>query len=122
MKNEVRLSPSWTLETGSGSPVLKHRVTGKIYGPSDVVKMYPSWPPQPARVSVRRAGNVGRRSDEERAVIEEFCAPIPNPAVKTAHIHIRTTMDRKNSYVRAARTEEKTLSEWMTDTCDEATK
>jgi len=33
-------------------------------------------------------------------------------------IHIRTTMERKNSYVRAAQRKKIGLSEWITQTCD----
>jgi len=36
----------------------------------------------------------------------------------TGHIHIRTTLDRKSAYVRAARG--KPLAEWVTEACDRA--
>jgi len=34
------------------------------------------------------------------------------------HIHIRTTIERKTAYVRAAKG--KPLTEWMTEACDRA--
>jgi hypothetical protein len=42
------------------------------------------------------------------------------PAV--GHIHLRVTMERKNRYVRAARAKQTGLSEWITNTCDAASK
>lgn len=36
----------------------------------------------------------------------------------SGHIHLRTTLDRKSAYVRAARP--RPLAEWMTDVCDQA--
>ena len=36
------------------------------------------------------------------------------------HIHIRTTIDRKSAYVRAAKG--KPLAEWMTEACDKAAR
>jgi len=38
----------------------------------------------------------------------------------TGHIHIRTTLERKTAYVRAARG--KPLAEWMTEACDKAAR
>lgn len=38
------------------------------------------------------------------------------PAI--GHIHLRTTLDRKSAYVRAAKP--KPLAEWMTQVCDKA--
>jgi len=36
------------------------------------------------------------------------------------HIHLRVTMERKNSYVHAARRKQQKLSEWLTQVCDKA--
>lgn len=36
------------------------------------------------------------------------------------HIHMRVTMERKNSYVRAARCKKLKLTEWIVETCDKA--
>ncbi|MES2367040.1 MAG: hypothetical protein V4563_14285 [Pseudomonadota bacterium] len=35
-----------------------------------------------------------------------------------AHVHIRTTLDRKNAWVKAAKPRK--LSEWVTETVDQA--
>lgn len=112
---QIILTPSWVLTDESGTLVLQNRGTSETFGPDDIVQFYPSWDLCPARVSVRRAAKIGDRSDDERASIEEFC--VGNP--KRGHIHIRTTIDRKTAYVRAANAAGKTLSDWITDTCDE---
>ncbi len=36
------------------------------------------------------------------------------------HIHIRTTIERKTAYVRAAKGQK--LTEWMTEACDRAAR
>jgi hypothetical protein len=42
------LAPSWDLTTdhaasSHGQPVLLNRETGKVYGPGDILKAYPTW-------------------------------------------------------------------------------
>ena len=44
--------------------------------------------------------------------------PLTDSTPASGHIHLRVTMERKNRYVRAARTRKMKLSEWMTETCD----
>lgn len=114
----IQLTPSWVLTDESGSPRLLQRVSGDSYSPEDTVQLYPSWDHQPARVAVRRAAKLGDRSADEQSLIESFCAT----ETKQAHIHIRTTMDRKTTYVKAAQREGKTLSEWITAHCDAAAR
>jgi hypothetical protein len=73
----VQLTPSWQLTdehsaSSYGQPVLVHSSTGDAFGPSDFIMCYPNWPFQPAAEAVRRLGNLGTRSDEERAFIGKF--------------------------------------------------
>ena len=55
----LRLAPSWALTTDHaassyGRPVLLHQPDGTAYGPNDLVRCFPSWPWQPARLAVLR--------------------------------------------------------------------
>jgi hypothetical protein len=75
--SKVQLTPSFELTTehsasSYGQPVLVHLATGYVFGPSDFVRCYPNWPIQPAAEAVKRLGNLGARSDEERALIQRF--------------------------------------------------
>ena len=46
--------------------------------------------------------------------------PLVDDTAADGHIHLRVTMERKNSYVHAARRKQQKLSEWMTQVCDKA--
>ena len=46
--------------------------------------------------------------------------PPTDGVAATGHVHIRTTLDRKSAWVRAAHP--KTLAEWVTKTLDAAAK
>jgi hypothetical protein len=44
--------------------------------------------------------------------------PVKEGAAATAHIHLRVPPERKSTYVRNAQAAGKSLSDWMTETCD----
>jgi hypothetical protein len=73
-------------------------------------------------------GGMDRLSEDEKQLLIETVEDLNNPAGRLptgdtpagGHIHLRVTMERKNRYVRAARKRKMKLSEWMTETCDNA--
>ena len=81
----ISLSPSWKLTTDHaassyGQPVLVNRTTGAVFGPGDVVNLYPSlpafiFPPygfMPASDAVRRLAKLKQLDEEELALVGRF--------------------------------------------------
>jgi len=119
----ITLTPSYYLTDDLGeSPRIVHQQTGEDYGPDDILQWYPSWQMQPCRQSVRRAAATFKLNREQSALVARFTGSGRPPKAGTSatgEIHLRVTMERKNSYVRAARASGLGLSEWMTTTCDD---
>ncbi len=74
---EVVLKPSWILSdehsaSSYGKPVLVNRGTQEAYGPSDVLKAYPSWGYLPGSYVVRRMMGTSDLSREVAVFCESF--------------------------------------------------
>jgi hypothetical protein len=75
----VQLTPSWILTddnsySSSGhKPVLvnKHE-SGVAYGPGDILQAYPSWPLQPASMTVERMAKTKELILDERLFVDDF--------------------------------------------------
>jgi len=73
-------------------------------------------------------GGIAKLSEDDLNLLIETLADLDNPRGRLptgdqpagGHIHLRVTIERKNRYVRAAKHNGQTLSEWLTETCDEA--
>ncbi|MFT3992411.1 MAG: hypothetical protein QM680_13485 [Luteolibacter sp.] len=44
--------------------------------------------------------------------------PVKEGEAATSHIHLRVTPERKSTYVKRAQASGRSLSDWMTETCD----
>jgi len=84
---QINLTPTWALTTEHAQshyrlPVLIDRGNDtSVYGPADIVQLYPSWPLQPAAMSVLRAYHTKKPcpfSNDETEVIRSFLSQWPN--------------------------------------------
>lgn len=77
---KTSISPSWELTTehaasSCGQPVLRHRFSGDIYGPGDIVTAYASFGPMPARAAVKRLAKTAKLDADGRELVIRFCGP-----------------------------------------------
>ena len=78
------LSPSWELSTESGAShhgqlVLVQRSTKQVFGPRDLVRVYPVWGFLPAAQAVARLATLKRLDAAEAALVARF---VGSPAPK----------------------------------------
>jgi len=120
----IKLTPNWTLYSppDPNTPgTLKNNNTGRVADPSDQIKLFSSWKPQPAAQAVRRASGAfaTRHPESEMVHIYKFCAAYTK-AQKQGHIHIRVEMSQKNAFVKAAQAQGLTLSNWILKTLNQS--
>jgi hypothetical protein len=75
---KVTLSPSFELTnehaaSSYGQPVLVRRATGEAFGPTDILKPYPSWGFMLARDAVKRMVATKKPTKAEQAMVDSFC-------------------------------------------------
>jgi hypothetical protein len=69
---------SWKLSTDHsqssyGIPVLVHQGGGDAFGPDDIVQLFPSYGPLPAKTAVARLARTKQFSPAEQKLIDRFC-------------------------------------------------
>ena len=76
---KAELSPPWQLTTEHAAssyvhPVLVNGDTGDVYGPRDMVQLYPSHEPTPAKIAVKRLAETLQLTSKEQALVDWFVA------------------------------------------------
>jgi len=73
---KAMLSPSWELSTeharSHGQPVLVKRSTKEVFGPGDMVRVYPAWGFLPAVQAVARLATLKRLDADDTALVARF--------------------------------------------------